>query len=140
MIYKFTDLTPDMPFPEKSQIITQENINYYAKASGDFNPIHINPEFAKTTPLGGTIAHGMLVLAYLSEYMTDLFGLSWITGGAINARFKAPARPGDTVLMSGKIKKVTNQDKSFIAVCELQCKNQNNEPVILAEASVTLPS
>ncbi len=47
--------------------ITQEKINLYAEASGDFNPIHVDKSFAAQTPLGGTIAHGMLILAYVSE-------------------------------------------------------------------------
>ena len=92
--------------PELSKPIIQENINLYAKASRDFNPIHINEEFAKKTPAGGTIAHGMLVLAYLSEMMTDLFGKSWLTAGQFNIRFKAPARPGDLLSIQGKVKKI----------------------------------
>ena len=58
--------------------ITQKDINLYAEASGDFNPIHIDETFAAQTPLGGTIAHGMLILAYISEMMTTAFGKSWL--------------------------------------------------------------
>ena len=54
--------------------ITQEMINEYADAIGDHNPIHVDPEFAKTTPFSGTIAHGMLVAASISELMAREFG------------------------------------------------------------------
>ena len=42
--------------------ITQEQLNQYAQASGDRNPLHLDANFARTTPFGGIIAHGMLTL------------------------------------------------------------------------------
>ena len=72
-------------------------LNAYADASGDHNPIHIDEAFAKTTPMGGTIAHGMLVLSFISEMMTAAFGERWLASGSLDVRFRAPARPGDTV-------------------------------------------
>ena len=83
--------------------ITQEKINLYAEASGDFNPIHVDESFAAKTPVGGTIAHGMLSLAYVSEMMASTFGQSWLSGGKLQARFREPARPGDTLTISSKI-------------------------------------
>jgi 3-hydroxybutyryl-CoA dehydratase len=77
--------------------LTQPMLNAYANASGDHNPIHINEAFAKTTPMGGTIAHGMLVLSFISEMMTAAFGERWLASGSLDVRFRAPARPGDTV-------------------------------------------
>ena len=61
--------------------ITQEKINRYALSGGDGNPLHTDPEFAARTMFGGTIAHGMLILAYLSEMMTAAFGQAWLSGG-----------------------------------------------------------
>lgn len=80
--------------------VSQEAINRYAEATGDFNPIHVDEDYARRTPFGGTIAHGMLVLAYLSEAMTAAFGRSWWEGGRLKVRFKGPARPGDTLTVS----------------------------------------
>ena len=67
--------------PELVKNITQESINRYAGAAGDFNPIHVDEEFAKGTPFGGTIAHGFYIFAFLSELMTDNFGRKWTGGG-----------------------------------------------------------
>jgi 3-hydroxybutyryl-CoA dehydratase len=83
--------------PSLSRRVTQEGIRRYAEASGDYNPIHVDEEYARATPFGGTIAHGMLVLAYLSEMMAAAFGHDWLAGGRLKARFRAPARPGDTL-------------------------------------------
>ena len=91
--------------PSVVKHVTQREINLYAEASGDFNPIHIDEAFAAKTPLGGTIAHGMLILAYASEMMTRAFGQSWLEGGRLSVRFKAAARPQDTITTSGRILK-----------------------------------
>ena len=80
-----------------TRALTQEMLNRYADASGDHNPIHIDEAFAATTPMGGTIAHGMLVLSFISEMMAGAFGERWLASGALDVRFRAPARPGDTV-------------------------------------------
>ena len=60
--------------PSLKRPITQELINKYAEASGDFNPIHVDHEFAASSQFGRTIAHGMLVTASISEMMTLAFG------------------------------------------------------------------
>ncbi len=129
-------LKEGMDLPEIKRSITQENINLYAKASQDFNPIHINEDFAKKTPLGGTIAHGMLILAYASQMMTAVFEESWLRRGKLNVRFKAPARPGDIITVSGKICRVEKNEDQTLITCDVLCSNQNGEPVIIGEAKV----
>ena len=118
--------------------ITQEQINLYAHASGDFNPIHVDESFAANTPLGGTIAHGMLVLAYVSEMMTLAFGRSWLSGGKLSVRFKAPARPGDTLTVEGKIDSIEDENGVSYANCSLECHNQRDEAIVAGEATVKL--
>jgi 3-hydroxybutyryl-CoA dehydratase len=118
--------------------VAQEEINLYAKASHDFNPIHIDPGFARKTAAGGTIAHGMLVLAYVSRMMTDSFGKNWLDGGRFNIRFKAPARPGDVLNIQGKVVKIQKLDRVMVVNCEVLCLNQNGEAVITGEAVVRI--
>lgn len=114
--------------------ITQEKVNQYAEASGDFNPLHIDPEFAKTTFYGGTIAHGLLSLAYISEMMTKAFAKGWLTGGKLTVTFLAPVRPGDTIVARGVVKKKREEDGQRIVVCDVYCENQKGEKVISGEA------
>ncbi len=116
--------------------IVQDNIDRYAKASGDFNPIHIDADYARKTPLGGTVAHGMLILAYISQVMTDAFGRNWLFGGRLNARFRAPARPGDVITISGTIRRIEKSDGFQMIDCDVLCSNQNDEPVITGDARV----
>jgi len=124
--------------PQVVKHITQEKINLYAEASGDFNPIHVDESFAAQTPLGGTIAHGMLILAYASEMMTLAFGQSWLSGGKLSARFKAPTRPGDIVTVSGKIDSIEHKNGISYANCSLECCNQKDETIIVGGAVVKL--
>ena len=112
--------------------LTQERIDRYARAGGDGNPLHTDPEFAVNTQFGGTIAHGMLLLAYLSEMMTAAFWQAWLSGGRLKARFRDPARPGDTVLASGRLLR-RGDGRAF---CQVECRNQRGEVLVSAEADL----
>jgi len=118
--------------------ITQEKINLYAEASGDFNPIHVDESFAATTPFGGTIAHGMLNLAYVSEMMTSAFGKSWLSGGKLRAKFKESARPGDTLTITGKIDCIEKKSDVSYANCIFEVRNQKDETIVAGEVTVRL--
>jgi 3-hydroxybutyryl-CoA dehydratase len=130
------ELAEGVSLPGISRSISQANINRYAEASRDFNPIHIDEEYARNTPLGGTVAHGMMVLAYVSQMMTAAFGRSWLCGGKLDVRFRAPARPGDTITVSGKIAAVQRDEGQSRVTCDVLCQNQGGESVITGVAEV----
>ena len=130
------ELREGVSIPGISKGISQANINRYAEASGDYNPIHIDEDYARGTPLGGTVAHGMLVLAYVSQMMTVAFGRDWLSGGRLEVRFRAPARPGDTISVSGKITAVEKDEGHSRVRCEVLCQNQNDEAVLTGVAEV----
>ena len=135
---ELSDVHQGDSLPSVVKQITQKDINRYAEASGDFNPIHIDESFAAKTPLGGTIAHGMLILAYVSEMMTGAFGESWVEGGKLSVRFKAPARPGDTITTSGKIDSIEHKEGVAYVNCSVESCNQKGETVITGGAVVKL--
>jgi 3-hydroxybutyryl-CoA dehydratase len=120
--------------PPLERTLGQEMIDAYARASGDFNPIHIDPAFAATTPMGGTIAHGMLVLSLVSQMMTAAFGRDWLERGGLDVRFRAPARPGDRVTARAAPVKATAAGRLRYAV---ECVNQNGELLISGTAELT---
>lgn len=113
--------------------ITQDQIDAYAAASGDHNPIHVDRAFAASTPFGGTIAHGMLILAMIGEMMHAAHGQAWRRSGRLKVRFKAPTRPGDTVTASGAGPKTTAGALEYA----VHCANQHGEVLIEGRASVT---
>jgi len=112
--------------------ITQAQLQAYAEAAGDFNPIHIDEAFARSTPFGGTIAHGMLVLAFIGEMMHTAYGERWLRNGRLKVRFKAPTRPGDTVTASAR--RVRESDG--VSEYAVQCENQTGEILIEGRATV----
>ena len=125
--------------PELVREVTQPGIRRYADASGDFNPIHIDEQFAASTPLGGTIAHGMLVLAFMSEMMSSAFGVAWDREGHMSIRFKSPARPGDTLTVTGAVESVETEDGIVSLACSLSCRNQNEAVIVTGDARVRVP-
>ncbi|MBT9155323.1 MAG: (R)-specific enoyl-CoA hydratase [Firmicutes bacterium] len=80
-----------------SKTISESDIYLFAGVTGDFNPVHINEEFAKTTMFKGRIAHGMLSVGLISAVLgTALPGANTIYL-AQELSFRAPVRIGDTV-------------------------------------------
>lgn len=132
-----TLFTVETKLSVEDKLITQEHINQYAIASDDDNPLHINPEFAKTTMFGGTIAHGLLSAAFLNEMMIKYFGNNWETSGDISIAFLSPVRPGDVIKTTGTV--IEASDQGHITM-EIQCMNQNEKKVIAGQASVTIPA
>jgi len=118
--------------------ITQTDVDAYAEAAGDYNPIHLDMEFAKTTQFGGTIAHGMLIAAMLSELMATEFKLDWANTGKLKLRFRVPARPGDTVTARGQVKRVRERDGGMEITCTIGVRNQDGENAITGDATVTI--
>ena len=115
--------------------VTQAQLAKYADASGDHNPLHVDEQFAAATPYGRTIAHGMLVLAFVSEAMTKAFGRAWLCEGKMKARFRAPVFPGDTVTTTGTLKSTTDATAKYQVVV----RNQDGADVVTADTTVPIP-
>ena len=79
-----------------SEPITTRQLVMYAGASGDFNLIHYDQDFARSAGLGGVIAHGMLTMAIAGRCVTDWAGAGWQVR-SLSGRFLHPVRPGDQV-------------------------------------------
>ena len=135
---RLSDFHQGDSLPQIVKQLSQQKINLYAEASGDYNPIHIDEAFAASTPLEGTIAHGMLILAYASDMMTKAFGMNWLNDGKLSIRFKAPARPQDIVTASGQIDSIEEKDGNSYVNCSLTCSNQNGDILITGGAVVKL--
>ncbi len=126
--------------PAVTKLVTQERIERYAEASGDFNPIHVDPEYAAATQFGGTIAHGMMVAAMASESMARAFGLDWYETGKLKLRFRAPVRPGETVTASGKVRSARRRGDARELRCAVEVRKADGEAAITGEAVVSIRS
>lgn len=125
--------------PRVERLIDQDQVERYARASGDFNPVHIDHEFAKKSQFGRTIAHGMLIAASMSEVMTTAFKVDWLRSGRMKLRFRAPVYPGDTIVAQGEIMDIREVDGRREAICSVDVRRHGGELVISGEATVSMP-
>lgn len=88
-------LTSTRPAADTALEITAEVIGQYAAITNDFNPIHVDPAFAATTPMKGVIAHGTMSLALIWQMLRRDFGAARCAGAALEIRFTRPVRIGD---------------------------------------------
>ncbi len=120
-----------------SRTVTQEQINAYAEASGDHNPIHVDPEFARSVGLPGTIAHGLLDMAILTEAVARWAG-GFEQVASLACRFSKPLLPGETVTCTGRVIEV--DARQGLATLELEAVSSRGERVLTnGRATVRLP-
>jgi 3-hydroxybutyryl-CoA dehydratase len=91
---------------ETSKTITDADIVLFAGVSTDFNAVHMDEEYARTTPFGGRIAHGMLSASLLSAVLGNQLPGPGVIYMSQSLRFRAPVRIGDTVHARVTVKEV----------------------------------
>jgi acyl dehydratase len=120
-----------------ARTVTQAQIDAYADASGDHNPIHVDPEFARSVGLPGTIAHGLLDMAVLTEAVARWAG-GYDRVASLGCRFSKPLLPGQTVTCTGRV--IELDDTEGIAILELEAVSSSGERVLTnGRATVRLP-
>lgn len=96
--------------PSSWQTISQEDIDLYARVSGDYNPIHVDPEVAAAGPFGRIVAHGYLTLGRIVPLMAEVFEVtdmgSGINYGLDRLRFPAPVPVNSRIRLLGEITEV----------------------------------
>ncbi|HUX46773.1 MAG TPA: MaoC/PaaZ C-terminal domain-containing protein [Desulfosporosinus sp.] len=108
-------------------------VRQYAEASGDFNPIHLDDNYARQAGLGGVIVHGMLTMAQMAAMLTDWIGKEGELS-KFNVRFEQIVRPGDTIKCSGFIRA---RSESTL-VCDLEANNQKEQRVLSGLAHISI--
>lgn len=110
-----------------ARTVTQAQIDAYAEASGDHNPIHVDPEFARSVGLPGTIAHGLLAMAILTEAVAR-----WADGyervASVSCRFSKPLLPGEAITCTGRV--VAVDAAEGLATLELEAVSSSGQRVL----------
>jgi acyl dehydratase len=120
-----------------TKTVTETDVYLFAGISGDFNPMHMNEEFAKLTPFGTRIAHGALPQCLIAPVLgTKLPGLGTIAL-EITTRFRSPTFFGDTVTASAEV--VEKIEEKRRVRLKLLWTNQRGETVATGEALVIPP-
>ena len=122
---------------EFSKTVSESDIYQYAGVTGDFNPAHINEDYAKKTFFKTRIAHGMLSAGFISTVIgTKLPG----TGSIYikqDLNFLAPVRIGDTITARVEVTEIMD-GKNRVRL-KTVCVNQEGNPVLDGQAVVSPP-
>jgi 3-oxoacyl-[acyl-carrier protein] reductase len=117
--------------------LTAEDVAAFAGLSGDYNPLHMEDEFAGKTHLRKRVVHGMLVASYVST----LIGMQLPGAGALwmqqSFRWRNPVFVGDTIEVTLKV--AHKSHGSRILSIEINAMNQNGKPVMEGEGTVSVP-
>lgn len=114
-----------------SKRVDRAAIRLYAGITDDFNPIHVDPEFAATTSMRGIIAHGMLSLNLVWQSLRATYGSEAAEGAALEVRFVRPVREDDVISAAGRL---VDGSAGIYAVA---VTNQKEEPVITGTLTLT---
>ena len=120
-------------------LVTQEKIDQFAAVTGDDQWIHIDPERAKQSPFGGTIAHGYYTLSLTPRFSYDMFkveGFAFgVNYGLNRVRFPAPMPVGDKVRMRAKLAALEEIPGGAQITTELTFEREGSDkPVCVAES------
>jgi len=121
-------------FASQARTVTEADVVTFAGLSGDYNPLHTDEEFAKTTPFGTRIAHGMLSAA-MATGMANWTGVFEGTTLALMEQviqYKGAVKFGDTIHLELKVaeKKETSKPDRGVVVFETHVCNQEGKAVI----------
>jgi acyl dehydratase len=113
--------------PELRRTVTQAQIDAYAEASGDHNPIHVDADFARSVGLPGAIAHGLLEMGILAEAVGG-----WAGGTesvrSLQVRFSKPLLAGDTIICTGTV--IAVDESTGEATLEVAATSDRGERVL----------
>ena len=118
--------------------LQQIQLTRYAGASGDFNPIHQDDEFAKAAGMGGVFAHGMLSMGFVAQSLTDWAGAGRVR--KLGVRFAGLVRLTETVTCKGRVLAKTSKDDLNLVELEVWAETGKGEKVVTGKATVALPS
>ncbi|CAN7535403.1 MaoC family dehydratase [Phenylobacterium sp. LjRoot225] len=121
---------------EHTRVASAAVIEAFAELSGDVNPLHLDEAYAKTTPFGGRIAHGMLAAAYISAVVGTQLPGPGVVYLKQSLTFRRPVRLGDSVTARVTIKTLnaSRAHATLATVCEV-----NGKVVVDGEALIMVP-
>jgi len=105
----------------------------YAGASGDFNPIHIDEDFARSVGLPGRILHGLWTMALLARAHTEAAGAPERLK-RLSVQFRGMGRMGEEIVVSGTVREVNDG----VAIVESQAEQSGSRLIRNGVAEVAL--
>jgi len=117
--------------------VTHLQLVRYAGASGDFNPLHTDPKIGEMIGTGGIIAHGMLIMGFVGQMLSDYVGPQALR--KFGVRFKGMTRIDDVITCSGKITEKYEANGETRIAGTLQAADQNGDVKVSGTFVAALP-
>ena len=144
MNHAFETIQPGLTITGTPFSPTRESIREFCDASLDYNPLHLDDEYMKTsfgkTQFGGIIMHGMNNFGLISRMLTDWAYPLGAIHRRLETRWVKPVRPGDTIQPSGIVKSKQVTKSSRWVLIDVMVRNQAGDKVATGEAMVEFPN
>lgn len=125
-----------------SVTVTETHLVLGSGMFGDFNPLHVDEEFARKSMFGTRILHGPFTSALIAAPVGMYFSRTALAYLEHHCRFKAPVRPGDTLSTEWTVVEKLDKPKHKGGICVLKgvSRNQNGETVVEADGKILVSS
>jgi len=128
-----SEITPLLKQPDTRQLVM------WAGASGDYNPIHYDKDFARSRGLPGVIVQGQLVFSFLGQLMTDWIGEQGSLK-KMNCTYRGINFPGEPITIKGKVTKKYTDAEEHCVECQVWAENPKGEKTVTGTTMVVVPS
>ncbi len=134
--YEDINVGDEMPKLVKGPLQKLQHV-MYAGASGDFNPLHTDDDFAKAVGLDGVIAHGMLIMGFVGQAITQWIPRKYLK--RFGVRFAGMTKPGNTITVKGNVVEKRVDGNENIIKCEVLAQDENGDVKVTGHFEAALP-
>jgi acyl dehydratase len=139
VIRYFDDLSTGQELPVSERVVTREEVEAYARASGDLNPLHLDEDVARAAGFPAIVAHGMLTMGTLASSLVEWLG----DAGALirlKVQFRAPVFVGDTIQSGGSVRSLDPATRTAVldVWVRLERDGRTEWPIRRSEAEIRL--
>ena len=132
-MFDITNIVVGYEIPEVViEPLQQQDLIKYAKASGDYNPIHLDKNFANNIGLDNVIVHGMLIMAHLGKSIANSMTIPYLKHFSV--QFSSITTLGEKLICSGQVIKIEKDKEKKIISLNLKVLNLSNDVKILGRA------
>jgi len=110
----------------------------YAGASGDFNPIHYDSEYARGAGYDSVFGQGMLTAGFASRLATDWFGVAAVR--RFRVRFESRVLPGDSLTVTGTVREIEREGERATVNADITVVTQDDRTVLTGNVTATMPT
>ena len=136
LYYDDVQVGDEIPKLVKSAV-THLQLVRYAGASGDFNPLHTDPKFGEMLGVGGIISHGMLIMGFVGQMLSDYVGPTALR--KFGVRFKGMTHLDDVITCTGRITEKYEADGEARVAGRVQAVDQEGDVKVTGSFVAALP-